>query len=127
MDRYIGQTAGRVKGLGGDPGKIGPSPTGDWYHPSDGHGGLVVTFVDAHGARMNGEVDVFLKHHVLSDSREIRNWPAKDILEVHELISTNTGIYELQGISDHLAGGRFVTINDGKVTKVRLEMTAKKH
>jgi hypothetical protein len=28
--RYLGQLGGRVTGLGGDPGQIQPSPTGDW-------------------------------------------------------------------------------------------------
>jgi murein tripeptide amidase MpaA len=30
--RYLDQIAGRVTGLGGDPGQVLPSPTGDWKH-----------------------------------------------------------------------------------------------
>ena len=123
MTRLVDQTAGRVKGLGGDPDQVKPSPTGDWYVPSDGHGGLVVTFVGEHGQPIDAVVDVSLQHKELSDRREIRNWPTLQILEVHELIATHTGIYELQAIGEHgLAGGRFVTISEEKVTKVRLEL-----
>ena len=37
--RYIEQIAGRVRGFGGDPGRIKPSPTGEVGKPHEGHGG----------------------------------------------------------------------------------------
>jgi kumamolisin len=48
MLRYVGQLAGRVQGLGGDPSKVPPTETGTWpglggwhpvpVHPTPGHG-----------------------------------------------------------------------------------------
>jgi Galactose oxidase, central domain len=35
--RYIDQLVGRVAGMGGDPGKVGPTGDGNWQHPG-GHG-----------------------------------------------------------------------------------------
>jgi hypothetical protein len=32
--RYVGQVASRVDGLGGDSGKVAPSPSGDWEQPT---------------------------------------------------------------------------------------------
>ena len=112
--------------MGGDPSKVKPSPTGDWYRPPDGLGSLVVTFADNHGNPLDETVDVFLKHNVLFDSRTIRNWSTLDTLVVRDLISTDSGIYELQAIGDRkLAGGRFVTIEDGGTTVVQLELVRK--
>ena len=41
FDRYLNQLEGRLSFLGGDPGKIIPSPTGNWQgvEPGKGHGG----------------------------------------------------------------------------------------
>jgi hypothetical protein len=39
FQRYLDQIAGRVGGLGGDPGDVQPSPTGDWHGPKPSHGG----------------------------------------------------------------------------------------
>jgi len=39
FSRYVGQIAGRVKGLGGDPGQIKPSPTGEIGPVQPGGGG----------------------------------------------------------------------------------------
>jgi hypothetical protein len=124
--RYLDQLAGRVHGMGGDPSKVKPSPTGDWYRAPDGRGSLVVTFADKHGNPLDEMVDVFLKHNVLSDTRTIRNWSTLDTLVVRDLISTNSGIYELQAIGDRkLAGGQFVTIEDGRTTVVQLKLERK--
>jgi hypothetical protein len=121
--RHLDQLAGRVQGMGGDPSNIKPSPTGDWYRPHDGCGSLVVTFADKSGNPLDATVDVFLKHNVLSDERTIRNWSTLDTLVVRDLISTDTGIYELQAIGDgNLAGGQFVTIEDGGTTVVQLKL-----
>jgi hypothetical protein len=37
FQRYVLQIADRVKGLGGNPGEIGPSPTGEWTPPHHPH------------------------------------------------------------------------------------------
>ena len=46
--RYVSEIGQRVRGLGGDPAKVPPSPTGYWQHPGhkpEGRGGeTVVTF-----------------------------------------------------------------------------------
>lgn len=51
FQRYLEQLGGRVTFMGGDPGKVYPSPTGAWrhpYHPGEGdHGG--------HGGDGDGE------------------------------------------------------------------------
>ena len=43
FQRYLEQLGGRVTFMGGDPGKVYPSPTGVWHHPyhpgEGGHGG----------------------------------------------------------------------------------------
>jgi murein tripeptide amidase MpaA len=121
--RYVETLASRVKVFGGDPNLVTPSPTGDWYHSADGLGGLLVTFADSSGNPVSDVADVFLQHQVLSDHREIRRWPTDAPLFVPDLISTQTGIYELQVLPDHHeAVGRFVTINDGELTQVQIEL-----
>ena len=52
FDRYLQQLEGRLSFLGGDPGKIIPSPTGNWQgtEPGKGQGG-------AHGHEPGGEGD----------------------------------------------------------------------
>jgi hypothetical protein len=126
LDRYVAQIAERVQGFGGDPQKISPSPTGNWYHPPDGEGSLVVTFVDKAGSSVNDIADVFLQHFKLSNRREIRRWPTDVPLTVRGLHSADTGIYELQALPDHhKAAGRFVTIENGHVTRVTLTLEPK--
>ena len=121
--RHIEQVAGRVQAMGGDPKAIGPSSSGNWYHPRDGHGGLVITFADEARKTVSDLADIFLRHLELSDRREIRCWPTETPLLVRDLISTHTGIYELQALPHHhRAVGRFVTINDGQITQVQLEV-----
>jgi Kelch motif len=39
FQRYLEQLGGRVTHMGGDPGKVYPSPTGGWRHPYPGEGG----------------------------------------------------------------------------------------
>ena len=126
LDRYVAQIAERVQGFGGDPRKIPPSPTGNWYQPPDGDGSLVVTFVDKAGGPVTDVADVFLHHFKLGDRREIRRWPTDAPLTVRDLHSADTGIYELQVLPEHhKAVGRFVTIEDGQVTRVTLTLEPK--
>lgn len=126
LDRYVAQIAERVQGFGGDPQKIPASPTGDWYRPPAGCGSLVVTFVDNAGGPVDDIADVFLQQLNLPDRREIRRWPTAVPLTVRDLLSADTGIYELQALPDHhKAVGRFVTIQDGQVTRVTLTLEPK--
>ena len=126
LDRYVAQIAERVQGFGGDPRKIPPSPTGNWYQPPDGDGSLVVTFVDKAGGPVTDVADVFLHHFKLWDRREIRRWPTDAPLTVRDLHSADTGMYELQVLPEHhKAAGRFVTIEDGQVTRVTLTLEPK--
>jgi hypothetical protein len=126
LDRYVAQIAQRVAGFGGDPDKITPSPTGNWYRPADGDGSLVVTFVDHAGGPVDDFADVFLKRSDSADGREIRRWPTTAPLTVRDLHSAGGGIYELQVLSEHhKAAGRFVTIEDGRVTRVTLRLESK--
>jgi hypothetical protein len=123
LDRYVAQIAERVQGFGGDPQQIPPSPTGNWYQPRDGDGSLVVTFVDHAGSPLDDIADVFLQQFESGDRREIRRWPTEVPLIVRDLHSADTGIYELQVLADHhKAAGRFVTIEDGHVTRVTLTL-----
>jgi hypothetical protein len=126
LDRYVLQIAERVQGFGGDPQKIPPSPTGDWYHPADGDGSLVVTFVDHAGSPVDDVADVFLEKLQSADHRKIRRWPTEVPLVVRDLHSAASGIYELRVLADHRkAAGRFVTIEDGHVTRVTLTLEPK--
>ncbi|HKD06654.1 MAG TPA: S53 family peptidase [Bryobacteraceae bacterium] len=126
LERYVAQIAERVQGFGGDPQKIPPSPTGNWYRPRDGYGSLVVTFVDHAGNPVDDIAYVFLQQFQSEDEREIRRWPTDAPLIVRDLHSTNTGIYELQVLPEHhKAAGRFVTIEDGRVTRVTLTLEPK--
>jgi hypothetical protein len=126
LDRYVSQIAERVQGFGGDPQRIPPSPTGNWYQPPDGYGSLTVTFVDKAGGPVNDIADVFLHHFQSGDRREIRRWPTDVPLTVRDLHSTDTGIYELQVLPEHhKAAGRFVTIENGHVTRVTLTLEKK--
>jgi hypothetical protein len=68
--------------------------------------------------------DIFLKHTVLSDQREIRSWPTTIPLLVLDLIATNSGIYEIQALlPHHKAAGRFVTIEEAQITQTRLVLS----
>jgi hypothetical protein len=122
--RYVDQIATRVRGFGGDPGAVQPSPSGDWYCPADGLGGLMLTFTDKTGNQVDDVADIFLKHTVLSDRREIRCWPTTTPLLVLDLIATNSGIYEIQALlPHHKAAGRFVTIQEGQITQAQLALS----
>lgn len=126
LDRYVAQIAERVQGFGGDPQRIPPSPTGDWYRPPDGDGSLVVTFVAHGGSPVDDIADVFLHHFQSGNRREIPRWPTEVPLIVRDLHSADTGIYELQVLADHhKAAGRFVTIENGRVTRVTLTLERK--
>jgi hypothetical protein len=65
--RYLGQLAGRVGGLGGDPGKVPPTATGTWPggpgHPGHGggrgHGGGPVGEHDRLEGKIAGLLDTF--------------------------------------------------------------------
>jgi hypothetical protein len=122
--RYLDQIATRVRGFGGDPDAVKPSPSGDWYRPADGLGGLMVTFTDKAGAPVSDVADIFLKHTVLSDQREMRGWPTTTPLLVLDLIATNGGIYEIQALlPQHEDFGRFVTIHEGQIAQVQLALS----
>ena len=126
LNRYVAQIAQRVQGFGGDPNKIWPSPTGNWYRPEHGHGSLVVTFEDRAGGPVTDRADVFLKQFEGPDRREIQRWPTNVPLTVRDLHSADGGVYELQALPEqHRAAGRFVTIEDGKVTQVALTLEKK--
>jgi hypothetical protein len=126
LSRYVAQIAQRVRGFGGDPDIISPSPTGNWYRPEHGRGSLVVTFEDRAGGPVTDWADVFLKQLQGPHRREFLHWPTSVPLTVRDLHSADGGIYELQALpAHHKAAGRFVTIEDGKVTQVTLTLEKK--
>jgi hypothetical protein len=59
--------------------------------PTDGKGSLQISFTDSAGGIVEDVADIFLKHQVLSDAREIRRWPTDQTLVVRNLISTDSG------------------------------------
>ena len=122
LKRHAAQVGARLEGLGVDPDSIPPSPDGAPLEIfSDGTGSLEIKFVDAAGGPVSDLADVFLQHQELSDQRVIRRWPTTQVLVVNNLISTDTGIYELQVLPDHHdAVGQFVTINEDEATAVQL-------
>jgi hypothetical protein len=70
------------------------------------------------------QADIFLKHTVLSDRREIRSWPTIIPLLVLDLMATNGGIYEIQALlQHHEAAGRFVTIEEAHITQAQLALS----
>lgn len=126
LDRYVAQIADRVQGFGGDPDKILPSPTGNWYKPRPGDGCLVITFVDQTGGPVIDVADVFLGQLNLPGRWEFRRVSTSVPLTVLDLSSTDGGIYELQILPDHhKAYGQFVTIRDGEVTRVTVKLEPK--
>ena len=126
LNRYAAQIAQRVQGFGGDPDKILPSPTGSWYRSEHGLGGLVVTFEDGAGGPVTDRADVFLTQFEGPDRREVKHWPTNEPLTVRDLHSADGGIYELQALpAYHKAAGRFLTIEDGKVTRLALTLEKK--
>ena len=105
-NRYLEQVSARVREL---------------RQPTDGKGSLQISFTDSAGGIVEDVADIFLKHQVLSDAREIRRWPTDQTLVVRNLISTDSGIYSLQALPEHHEEvGRFVTIEEGEQTQVQL-------
>ena len=105
-NRYLEQVSARVREL---------------RQPTDGKGSLQISFTDSAGGIVEDVADIFLKHQVLSDAREIRRWPTDQTLVVRNLISTDSGIYSLQALPEHHDEvGRFVTIEEGEQTQVQL-------
>ena len=126
LSRYVAQIGQRVQGFGGDPDIISPSPTGNWYRPEHGRGSLLVTFEDHAGGPVTDRADVFLKQIKGPDRREVQHWPTRVPLTVRDVHSADGGIYELQALpAHHKAAGRFVAIEDGKVTQVALTLEQK--
>jgi hypothetical protein len=79
FDRYLQQLEGRLSFLGGDPGKIIPSPTGNWQgvEPGKGHGagdgvrGKIATLAYDHFGDFEGfELETEWGHRRFFTSRE---------------------------------------------------------
>jgi hypothetical protein len=81
----------------------------------DGTGNLVFDFLDVYGDRPDDQVDVTLKHQVLSQSLQVKNQATTKRLRVTDLDSTQGGIFSLQVFPlRRRPVGRFLRVLEGK-------------
>jgi hypothetical protein len=85
------------------------------------NGQLQLELVDVHGNRLNGDVDVVLRHQQLSDHRVLRGLPASKKILIKDLHGAPQGLYRIEvDPPAYLPISQFVNLKASGITDLRL-------